>query len=43
MIEYEKRFDEYTNRMLCSARNPEKVESLRTYVLGGLIGCKKNV
>jgi hypothetical protein len=29
-----KRFDEYTNRMLCSARNPEKVESLRTYVLG---------
>lgn len=28
------RFDEYTGRMMESAKNPDKVETLRTYVLG---------
>ncbi len=31
--EAKKRFDEYTKRMMYSAKNPDKVESLRTYVL----------
>ena len=29
-----KKFDTYTSEMICSAKNPEKVEDLRKYVLG---------
>ena len=28
------RFEEYTNRMMQSAKNPDKIENLKTYVLG---------
>lgn len=28
------RFDEYTDSMMQSAKNPDKIETLRTYVLG---------
>lgn len=37
------RFDEYTNRMLACAKNPEKVEALRTYVLGNWAAVRRTL
>jgi peroxiredoxin len=37
------RFEEYTNRMLCYAKNPEKVENLRTYVLGNWAAIRRTL
>jgi hypothetical protein len=37
------RFDEYTNRMLWSAKNPEKVENLRSYVLGNWAAVRRTL
>jgi peroxiredoxin len=36
-------FDEYTSRMLCSAKNPEKIENLRTYVLGNWAAVRRTL
>lgn len=37
------RFEEYTNRMMQSAKNPEKVENLRTYVLGNWTAIRRTL
>lgn len=37
------RFEEYTDRMLQSAKNPEKVEALRTYVLGNWAAVRRTL
>ncbi len=38
-----KRFEEYTDCMLQSAKNPEKVENLRTYVLGNWAAVRRTL
>jgi hypothetical protein len=37
------RFEEYTKRILCSAKNPEKVENLRSYVLGNWAAVRRTL
>lgn len=37
------RFEEYTNRMMQSAKNPEKVENLRTYALGNWAAVRRTL
>jgi hypothetical protein len=37
------RFEEYVNRMLWSAKNPEKVENLRSYVLGNWAAVRRTL
>jgi hypothetical protein len=38
-----KRFDAYTKQMLYSAKNPDKVETLRTYVLGNWAAVRRTL
>lgn len=37
------RFEDYTNRMSMCAKNPEKVEALRTYVLGNWVAVRRTL
>lgn len=38
-----KKFDTYTTEMMCSAKNPEKVEDLRKYVLGNWAAVRRTL